>query len=193
MHKGRGIGPRIGRWIFMATAVFSGQLCASDAFLSMPSVGDVLTPQTAARQYQSDVVRLAISHFSYPNVNYDIIYPTVRSLQQVFGENRLYVEIVSGEDVDTSRFDLVLGSAGTYRRFTHRGTRDIASLVSDRFPNPNRAEGSVFAVLKTNPASRLEDLCGSRLISTGLQAFSGYHIAMGELLDYGVKPATFFF
>lgn len=165
---------------------------AGTDFLKMPEEGEVLTPQTQAVQYRQDVVRMGISRFSYPNTNYGIIYPTIQALQSAFGEDHFYAEVISGEDVDAARFDLILGSAGTYRRFTHRGTRDIASLVSTRFPDPNRAEGAVFAVLKTFPGEALKELKGKRLISTGPQAFSGFQVAMGELRHAGFAPQKFF-
>lgn len=128
------------RLIVIGAAVGTvGSAAASADFSVMPQIGDVLTPETATDRYRSDMVRMAVTRFSYPNVNYDVIRPTVRALQDVFGRGHLYAEFVSGETVESDCFDLVLGSAGTYRRFTHRGTRDIASLVSDKFPDPNHA------------------------------------------------------
>ena len=159
-----------------------------------PSIGDILTPATAPLRYRADVVRMGVSHFSFPNGNYDIIRPTIKALQNAFGEDHFYAEFISGEVVDPDVFDLILGSAGTYRRFTHRGTRDIASLVSDKFPDPNHAEGSVIAVSARDGAPRtLEDLRGLRLITTGPKAFTGYQVAMGEFLEAGIRrPEAYF-
>ena len=46
------------------------------------------------------------------------------------------------------QLDLVLSSAGNYRRFLLEGygLRDLATMVSNQAPNPNYAEGSVFFV-----------------------------------------------
>lgn len=166
---------------------------AAVGWASMPEIGDVLTPETAADRYRNDMVRMAVTRFSYPNVNYAEIRPTVQALQQVFGRAHFYAQFVSGETVDSDRYDLVLGSAGTYRRFTHRGTRDIASLVSDKFPDPNHAEGSVFAVIDRPGAPKtLADLKGARLITTGPKAFTGHQTAMGEVLAAGFDPDHFF-
>ena len=111
----------------------------------------------------------------------------------MFGRGRLYAEFVSGEDVDIGQFDLVLASIGTYRRFTHCGVRDIASLASDKYPDPNHAEGSVIAVINRPGAPEtLVQLWGMRLITTGPKAFTGHQVAMGELLAAGYDPERFF-
>ena len=159
-----------------------------------PAIGDIITPETAPVRYRADVVRMGVSRFSFPNANYDIIRPTIAALQKVFGKDRFYAEFISGEVVDPDVFDLILGSAGTYRRFTHRGTRDMASLVSDKFPDPNHAEGSVIAVAARKGAPEtLADLKGLRLITTGPKAFTGHQVAMGELLKEGIgRPADYF-
>lgn len=177
----------------LSVSAVSAAGSVTNAFPTMPEIGDVLTPETASDRYRSDMVRMAVTRFSYPNVNYDVIRPTVRALQDVFGRGHFYAEFVSGETVESDRFDLVLGSAGTYRRFTHRGTRDIASLVSDKFPDPNHAEGSVIAVIDRPGAPKtLSDLKGMRLITTGPKAFTGHQTAMGEVLAAGFDPDHFF-
>ena len=104
-------------------------------------IGRVLTPETAARKDAPDMVRMQVSHFSQPNQNDAIIMPTVRAFQKAFGRDHFYAEVFSGERINPKKTDLVLSSAGTYRRAADVGSRDIGSLVSDRFPDPNHAEG----------------------------------------------------
>lgn len=156
-------------------------------------IGRVLTPETAARKDAPDVVRMQVSHFSQPNQNDAIIMPTVRAFQKAFGRDHFYAEVFSGERINPKKTDLVLSSAGTYRRAADVGSRDIGSLVSDRFPDPNHAEGSVFVVRKGNRTYQsLKDLKGLRLVTSGPKAFTGYQVAMGELLREGINPDRFF-
>ena len=156
-------------------------------------IGRVLTPETAARKDAPDMVRMQVSHFSQPNQNDAIIMPTVRAFQKAFGRDHFYAEVFSGERINPKKTDLVLSSAGTYRRAADVGSRDIGSLVSDRFPDPNHAEGSVFVVRKGNRTYQsLKDLKGLRLVTSGPKAFTGYQVAMGELLREGINPDRFF-
>ena len=96
---------------------------------------------------------------------------TVRAFQKAFGRDHFYAEVFSGERINPKKTDLVLSSAGTYRRAADVGSRDIGSLVSDRFPDPNHAEGSVFVVRKGNRTYQsLKDLKGLRLVTSGPKA-----------------------
>ena len=107
-------------------------LCLIAGFLALPLLvtpagasGRVLTPETAARKDAPDVVRMQVSHFSQPNQNDAIIMPTVRAFQKAFGRDHFYAEVFSGERINPKKTDLVLSSAGTYRRAADIGSRDI--------------------------------------------------------------------
>lgn len=100
-------------------------------------IGRVLTPETWARRSEPGVIRLAVSSFLGPNANYAVIKPTIRALQAEFGRDRVYAEVFSGDRIRPDRDDLVMSSSGTYRRAVGQGSRDLASLVSDRFPDPD--------------------------------------------------------
>lgn len=156
-------------------------------------IGRVLTPETWARRSEPGVIRLAVSSFLGPNANYAVIKPTIRALQAEFGRDRVYAEVFSGDRIQSDRDDLVMSSSGTYRRAVGQGSRDLASLVSDRFPDPDHAEGSVFAVLR-GPAApkRLSGLKGRRLAASGEMAFTGYQVGMNEIFLAGFDPSSFF-
>ena len=106
-------------------------LCLIAGFLALPllvtpagasgidepyPIGRVLTPATAARKDAPD---------SQPNQNDAIIMPTVRAFQKAFGRDHFYAEVFSGERINPKKTDLVLSSAGTYRRAADIGSRDI--------------------------------------------------------------------
>lgn len=156
-------------------------------------VGEILTPETAARRNAPGMVRIFVTAFHAPNGNYAIIRPTLEALKKSFGPERVYAEVFPGGILDTKAAHLVLGSAGTYRRFAHQGTRDIATVVSARGPDPNHAEGAVFVVRSDDGLlTTLEALRGKRLAAVSNHGFAGYEIAMGEVADAGLDPEHLF-
>ena len=103
--------------------------------------------------------------------------------------NRLQNSLKNGQ------LDLVLSSAGNYRRFLLEGygLRDLATMVSNQAPNPNYAEGSVFFV--RSDRKDLDSIASLKDKSVSANypfAFSGWQIAAGELMKRGFDPDHFF-
>ena len=156
-------------------------------------IGDVIVDGTAKADPTRPVVRLLITQFAYPNTHYEIIEPTVRRMQELFGRNNFQARVYSGEQLRPGEADFVLSSAGTYWRAVNQGAHAIATAVSDLRPDPNKGEGSVFVTLKSRTDIRsFEDLQGRRASVASLKAFSGYHIALGEIFRRQENPDTFF-
>ena len=91
--------------------------------------------------------------------------------------------------------DIILSSAGTYRRLSLEGAgvHSLASVASARVPDPNYADGSVFFTRKDRDDIRtIEDLRGKTIAANHRWAFSGWQIAMGDLLERGILPDGFF-
>ena len=91
--------------------------------------------------------------------------------------------------------DVILSSAGTYRRLSLEGAgvHSLASVASARVPDPNYADGSVFFTRKDRDDIRtIEDLRGKTIAANHRWAFSGWQIAMGDLLERGILPDGFF-
>ena len=177
--------------LLLLLASLAGDSAGGDA--SSFVIGDVLSPRTGPTQPDRPVVRLLVTQFAYPNHHYPLIDRTISEFRSIFGAGNFEAMAFSGETSDINQADFVLSSAGTYLRMRSEGARDLATAVSSLAPNPNQAEGSLFVVLKQSAnLQTFEDLKGKRVTITGLNAFSGYHIALGEIFKRGEDPDRFF-
>lgn len=144
-------------------------------------------------------VRIGISEFAEYSVNLPIIPATVAQLEKTLGKENVDVKTYSVANLQAAakagRLDIILSSAGTYRRLAIEGAgvRDLATVVSERAPNPNYADGSVFFVLKERADIRsIGDLRHRTVAANHRYGFSGWQTAMGELLRRGFPEDGFF-
>lgn len=146
-----------------------------------------------------EALKLGISSFAEHNINKELIDPTIEAIRKAVQPDKLKVEYLElgrlQKSLKDGQLDLVLSSAGNYRRFLLEGygLRDLATMVSDQAPNPNYAEGSVFFV--RNDRKDIDSIAGLRNKSVSANypyAFSGWQIAAGELLKRGFNPDHFF-
>ncbi len=158
-------------------------------------IGDLLAvpKRTGEGRPPRRVIRLLITKFAEPNSHYPVVTATVKALQKAFGEDRFEARIYTGETDHIRDAHLVLSSAGTFVRARSMGARDLATVASERAPDPNRAEGTLFVTLKNRAdINQFEDLRGKRVTATGSNAFSGYHVGLGEIAERGEDPDRFF-
>lgn len=99
----------------------------------------------------SQVIRVGVSEFAERSINESLIPVTLRELARaVQPRYRLEITVFSvatlQDAVKDGKLDIVISSAGTYRRLALAGTniRDLATISSARAPNPNYADGSLF-------------------------------------------------
>ena len=148
---------------------------------------------------QAAPIRFGISEFAERSVNEPIIPATVALLEQTFGKDNVSAVTYSVEALQQAAkagdVDIILSSAGTYRRLSLEGAgvHSLASVASARVPDPNYADGSVFFTRKDRDDIRtIEDLRGKTIAASHRWAFSGWQIAMGDLLERGILPEGFF-
>lgn len=145
-------------------------------------------------------IRIGISEFADYSVNLPILPATVKTLEETLGGDRLEVREFSvaalQEAAKKGEVDIIISSAGTYRRLAIEGAgvRDLATAVSTRAPDPNHADGSVFFVRKDRTdIQTIRDLEGKSVAATHQYAFSGWQTAAGELLRRHLPEADHFF
>lgn len=153
---------------------------------------------TAATVWSAPI-RFGISEFAEYSVNEPIIPATVALLEKTFGKNNVSAVTYSVAELQqaakTGAVDIILSSAGTYRRLSLEGAgvHSLASVASARVSDPNYADGSVFFARNDREDIRsIEDLRGKTVAANHRWAFSGWQTAMGELLEHGIVPDGFF-
>ena len=148
---------------------------------------------------RAEVVRLGISEFAPNSLNIPIIEVTIKTLEDALGKDKLFVQTLSvaklQKAVETEQIDVMLSSAGFFRKMAIQGTgvRDLATVASDRHPNPNFSDGSVFFTLKNrSDISSFKDLKHKSVAANHDLGFSGWQTALGEIFRHGEDPYHFF-
>lgn len=116
-----------------------------------------------------------IKKFGKENVSFDLIHV-----------NRLVSKIFSGE------VNFFISTTGLSRRLQADGARDLVTLTSKRFPNPNLSYGSVFLTRKDSRISSIADMQEKVLVGNRPLGFYGYVVPIGEIARHGYKPKDFF-
>lgn len=145
-------------------------------------------------------LRVGVSEFAEGSINQSLIPVTLKSIQKALtAEVDLSVRYLSVSElqraVKAGEIDVVISSAGTFRRLAIAGTgiRDVATMASERAPDPNYADASVFFVKADRSDIRtVSDLYGKQAAAMHTFAFSGWQIAAEELFKRGFNPDRFF-
>lgn len=147
---------------------------------------------------ESDVVRLGISNYAQPNPNEVLYRTTIETIRKAVAPKPLVVTHYSpGELSDRiveDHLDLLFGSSGFYRRHQARaGFRELVSIASDRYPNPNQTDGAAIVVRSDRKdLNRVRDLAGKVLAANEPFTFTGYLVPMGVIAVEGYDPLAFF-
>ena len=151
----------------------------------------------AAAPGDAPAIRLGISTFTESNPNNPVIERTVRELEEKLGPGRITVERFTLPELERAvregRLDVFLSSSGFYRRMLDAGVKDLATLVSPPFNNPNTQEASAVIVrTDRRDLSSLPDLRGKSVAANLEESFSGYQIGAAEFAKLGSIPEKFF-
>ena len=109
-------------------------------------------------------------------------------------EGRFYRMDALQDAVREEKVDLFLASSGFFWEMQSRyGARDLATLVTDRAPDPNAGvAGVIFVRRDRNDLKTIEDLKEKRLAAGRPNMFLAYQLAMGEIAAAGHDPDSFF-
>lgn len=154
---------------------------------------------SSSSQGANEIIRIGVSEFAERSINLALLPPTIKAIQDGVGKERVEVKTLSvsrlQEAVRAGKIDIVISSAGTFRRLAIAGTgiRDLATISSERAPNPNYADGSVFFTLASrSDITTVPSMRGLNVAAMHAFAFSGWQIASGELFKRGYNPDHFF-
>lgn len=94
--------------------------------------------------------------------------------------------------VERKDVDVFLASSGFFWQMKPQGVRDLATIVSDRAPDPNRGvAGLIFTRADRGDVASINDLRGKR-VSTGLEnMFLATQLSMAEVARVGGDPERF--
>ncbi|MDO5531401.1 PhnD/SsuA/transferrin family substrate-binding protein [Sutterella sp.] len=164
-----------------------------------PAPADALSAATLAFEFPTDhlPVRVGIVKYVRPAPNEPIIRPTIEALEKTFGSKNIvvseYTLVELQEAIARGSVDVFLSSSGFFVRMQRLGARALATVVSSSYPDPNHNDGSAFLVAANRTdLNTLDDLKGSRLVTSTPGAFTGRHLPMSVILHDGHDPDTFF-
>lgn len=128
--------------------------------------------------------------------NQKIVEPTLNVLKETFGPQNLKIVRLPlpelEKNLEAGKIDIFLSTSGLSRRMAQKGAKELATMVSDRLPNPNEAYGTLFITRKDSPINSLADMQGHSLVANLKGGFYGHQIGLGELVKQGYDPYTFF-
>lgn len=115
-------------------------------------------------------------------------------IPQLRFEARFYRMDALQKAVREEKVDLFLASSGFFWEMQRKyGARDLATIVTDKAPNPNAGVAGVIFVRKDrSDLQTVEDLKGKRLAAGRPNMFLAYQLAMGEIAATGHDPDGFF-
>lgn len=134
---------------------------------------------------------------TYLSHNDRIQQETVRWLRETLPQYDFEVRTLTipklAEEIKAGRIDAFLSSSGFFVEMWPYGVRDIATLVSRTFPDPNRCVGGAIIVRSDREElNEIADLKGLRAVSTNPQNFMAFQLGMSEIAFRGYDPRTFF-
>ena len=144
------------------------------------------------------IITIGIVHYVKPAKNSPIVEPTLQAIREKLGD-RYQIRTIDFQRehlekaVKDGSVDIFLSSAGFYRRLIRDGARDLATAISPMYPDPNHSDGAAIVVLNSRQDLRnIPDLKGKSLVVTSKNAFSSYHVPLGEIAARGYDPFKFF-
>ena len=169
------------------------------AALAAPSA--TIEPDAPLRSEARTVVRIGLLDFeseaSYLSRRENIQETIVRHLQENSPGLRIvprfYTTEALSEAARKGEVEFFLGSSGFFVQMRPMGARDIGTITSRAFPDPNRCVAGVIVVRSGRPdITDLASLEGMTAVTTSRANFMTYMLNMGEIAAAGFRPDKFF-
>ena len=108
-------------------------------------------------------------------------------------QTRFYTTPQLANAVRNGEVEFFLGSSGFFVEMRPYGVRDIGTIVSKSFPNPNQCVAGVMIVKKDRfDLSDIRSLKDMTAVTTSRRNFMTFQINMGEIAKAGFNPDGFF-
>lgn len=108
-------------------------------------------------------------------------------------QTRFYTTPQLADAVRRGDVEFFLGSSGFFVEMRPYGVRDIGTIVSNSFPNPNQCVAGVMIVRKDRfDLSDLKSLKDATAVTTSRRNFMTFQLNMGEIAAQGFDPDGFF-
>lgn len=108
-------------------------------------------------------------------------------------EAKIYTIAELAKAIRQGEVDLFLSSSGFFVAMWQAGVKDLATLVSNDFPDPNHCvAGTFFVRADQKNVQHIRDLQGRRLVTTNPNNFMAYQIGLSEVARLGFDPDSFF-
>ena len=158
---------------------------------------DALSTASRIFPYATDMtVRVGIVRVVRPAPAEPIIGPSIEKLKMAFGADKVHVKDYSlrelSQAIRRGEVDVFMSSAGFYRRMVEYGARDLVTVVSHAYPDPNHSDGTTFVVRADSPYRDIADLKGARLVTSTPTGFTGLQVPYGEIHRAGFNVEKFF-
>ncbi len=157
--------------------------------------------QSAVAARPENVIRIGLLDFerevSYSNTRDMVQKSIVDYLRRHFPHYEIqahyYTTTALIEAVKKGEVEFFLASSGFFVSMRQYGVRDVGTLVSDMFPNPNRVvSGTMFVRSDRFGLSTLDSIYGLKAVSTHPMNFMTFQINLGEIALHGYNPDHFF-
>ena len=158
---------------------------------------DALSTASRIFPYATDMtVRVGIVRVVRPAPAEPIIGPSIEKLKMAFGADKVHVKDYPlrelAQAIRRGEVDVFMSSAGFYRRMVEYGARDLVTVVSHAYPDPNHSDGTTFVVRADSPYRDIADLKGARLVTSTPTGFTGLQVPFGEIHRAGFNVEKFF-
>lgn len=106
---------------------------------------------------------------------------------------RSYTISQLAEEIRKGRIDAFLSSSGFFVEMWPYGVKDLATLASNEFPNPNECVGGAIVVRShRDDLQTIDDLKNLAAASTNPQNFMAFQLGMSAIAEKGYNTRKFF-
>lgn len=180
----------------IAAAALACALAGAGAAAETVSKASGSVATAAAAAGSGEPFRIAVAVSSPPWSAGSFLRETAQYMGWRSGGKAFVIEYVSAEKlsgiIERGEAEFFVCDSSLYGQFSRNGVRVLASLVSDRAPDPDRSAAAAVVVRMDSPARTLADLEGATVAAEAPGSVAGMLAVQGEAASLGRDPERFF-